>query len=469
MPDLPLTLANYGRSRVNLPQTRLVNAYVEKSPGGPSGEIRTTRPGLTRVYTNGQGPILDMYQSPGLFGGDLFTVSGSDVYRNDALIGTIAFSQNPQIAAADGLLVIVSGGALYIYNGTTLTQQLFFDDGTTVLPQFSGVSVLYNIFIYPVVNSNQFFTSNVGNPSQIPALNLSLANVYPDTIIQTYVLAEQLYFLKNTSVEIWNFNGGAEPAAPFSLQQGSTYARGCSSQASVRKLDNALFWIGDDFTVYRTGTVPNRVSTSFIEDKLKQNALSIAQVTSFTSNIEGHVHYVINLPGTDESYAYDCQTQEWSHWGTLTGTSTDPGLFLGAYAAGQGEFVYVGSYKDGRVFVFDVNNHTDDGIDIQVIVSGALWSGEGVLRCNNVALQCVRGVATSTTPDPIVEMRYSSDGGHTFTSWRPGLFSFVGSYRYKSIWRGIGYMQSPGFLFEFKISDPVNVTIEGCSYNAARP
>ncbi len=45
MPDLPLTIGNYGRSRVNLPQERLVNAYVEKSPGGPSGEIRTTRPG----------------------------------------------------------------------------------------------------------------------------------------------------------------------------------------------------------------------------------------------------------------------------------------------------------------------------------------------------------------------------------------------------------------------------------------
>lgn len=470
MPDLPLTKGNYGRSRVDLPQLRLLNAYIESSPGGPSSEIRTTRPGLTARYSLGQGPILAMFESPGLFNGDLFTVSGSDLYRNDTLIGTVAYSQNPIMAGTDGYLVVVSGGGLYIYDGTTLTAQLYFDDGTTVLPQFSGVTVLDNIFIYPLVGSNQFYTSNVGNPGTIPALNLSLANVYPDSIVQMYILAEQLYIFKNTTTEIWYFNGGAEPAAPFTLQQGATMARGCASQASVRKLDNALFWIGDDFTVYRTGNVPTRVSTSFIEDEIRQCAKAgyIAQVTAFTSNIEGHVHYVINLPGTDKSYAYDCQTQEWSQWGTLNGVDTDPGIFAGAYAAGQGEDIFVGSYKDGNIWVFDVNNHTDDGVKIQVIVTGQILLSGGVQKCTNISLHCVRGTATSTTPEPIIEMRYSDDGGRTFTSWIQGHAGGIGAYYYKACWRSLGIMKQPGRVIEFKISDSVNVTIEGGSFNEAR-
>jgi len=468
VPDLELSLGNYGRSRVDLPQLRLLNAYIEITKGGPSQYIRTTRPGLTLKYNVGEGPILATYQQPGLFNGDLFTISGSRLYRNDTLVGEVAFSQNPQFAGANGLLVVVSGGGLYIYDGTKLKTQLYFDDGTSILPQFSGVAVLYNIFIFSVVNSNQFFWSSVGDPTTINALDYANAQVSPDNIIQIAVLAEQLFFFKSTTTELWSFvNITSAAQAPFQLQEGSTYARGCSSQASVRHLDNALFWIGDDFTVYRTGTVPNRISTSFIEDRIRQNADDITLVTSFTCNIEGHVHFVINLPLTDDSYAYDCQTQEWSQWGTLNGTSTNPGMFIGSYAAGQGAEIFVGSSKDGKVWVFDVNNHTDDGIDIQVVVSGSIWTGGGKQKCASVSLHCVRGVATSTVPNPKVEMRYSDDGGRTFSHWLIGDYGGIAHYEYKPVWRSLGIMSQPGRLFEFKISDPVNVTIEGASYNEA--
>lgn len=466
MPELKLTFGNYGRSRVNLPQVRLVNAYVEPSRGGPSEAIRTTRPGLTLEYTNGTEPVLAMYQNPGLFGGDLFTICGSSFYRNDTLVGTIAYSQFPQMAAGDGLLVIVSGGALYKYDGTNLTSQLYFDDGVSLLPQFSGVSVQFSFFIYPVVNSQQFFFSNVGDPTTINGLSFSEVEVYPDNIIQSYVLADQLYFFKNTSTEIWNFTG--DSGSPFQLQQGSTYARGCVSQNSVRKLDNALFWVGDDFIVYRTATVPTRVSTSFIEDRIRSNFANNSDITSFTYDLEGHVVYVINLPGTNESYAYDVQTQEWSHFGTLNGLTSDVNIFIGSYAAGQGGNIYVGSSVDGRIWMFDVNNMTDDGIKIQVIVSGAIWFDEGRQRCNNVVLEMVRGVATSSTPDPIVELRYSDDAGRTWSSWLEGSLGYIGTYKYKTSWHSLGLMQPPGRLFEFRIADSVNVTIEGAAYNVSR-
>ena len=466
MPSLPMTVANYGRSRVDLPQTRLVNAYIEKSPGGPSGAIRTARPGLTRSYTVGTGPILAIFQQPGLFAGDVFTISGTTLFRNQTALGEVAYSQNPQMAGANGLLAIVSGGALYVYDGFTLTPQLHFDDGYSPLLPFSGVYVLYNIFIYPVVGSDQFFFSSVGNPTAINAANFSSAQVAPDSIVQIAVLAEELYIFGQTSVEIWNFVGAL--TAPFALSQGRTYARGCAAQDSVRKLDNALFWVGDDFVVYRTTQVPARISTSYIEDRLRKAGPDIGQLTSFTANIEGHVFYVINVPSLNESYAYDCQTLEWSVWGTQDGLNTDPGVFLGRCAAGQGEYIYIGSRKDGRVFYLDSNSHTDDGVNIQIIVSAATWVEGGTFRNTNVSLHCVRGVATSTTPDPIVEMRYSDDGGRTFTTWNTGHLGRIGDYNYKATFRSLGMIKQPGRLYEFKVSDSVNVTMEGCSINEAR-
>ena len=466
MPDLPLTVGNYGRSRVNLPQTRLVNAYIEKSSGGPSNVIRTTRPGLTRQYTLGTGPILAIFQQPGLFSGDVFTISGTGFYRNETFIGEVAYSQNPQMAAANGLMAIVSGGALYIYDGVTLTQQMHFDDNYSPLLPFSGVCVLYNIFLYPVIGSDQFFFSSVGNPAIINAANFSTAQTAPDQILYMSVLAEEVYIFGETSIEIWNFTGAL--TAPFALSVGRTYARGCAAGASVVKLDNSLFWIADNLVVYKTTQVPFRISTSFIEDRLRKAGTNFSQMTAFTVNIEGHVQYVINLPSINESYAYDCQTNEWSRWGSQYGLDYDPGMFMGALTAGQGEYVYVGSAIDGRIWIFDTETHLDDTTHIQVVVSGAMWTDGGVIKNTNVSLHCVRGVATQATPDPIVEMRYSDDGGRTFTSWMRGHLGTVGNYNYKATWRSLGIIKQPGRLFEFMVADNVNTTIEGASFNEAR-
>ena len=463
--EIKLSTGNYGKPSINLPIERLVNAYAESTPAGPSDNMLTSRPGLTKLYDFGTSPILAMYQVPGLFNGDLFTICGGTVYRNSTVIGTVAYSQSPQIAAISGKMAIVSGGGLYIYDGTTFTQQQFFDDGVSRLVPFSGVTVLYNIFIYPVVGSNQFFFSNVGDPATINAANESLVQVSPDDIVQSFVLSEIVYFFKNRSIELWQFTGNYQ--APFQEVQGGTLARGCASQGTVVKADNALFWIGDDLTVYRSATVPDRVSTPFIEDRLRIEPY-ITQTTAFTCNILGHIFYVINLPGLMESWAYDCQTKMWAQWGTQTPAQETPSIFQAAIACGQGNSIFAGSYNDGRVFLFDNKNHTDDGVPIQVVVSGNVIVSGGYNKCFNVSLHNVRGQGTTEVPDPIVKMRFSDDG-RTWSTWYPKSFGRKAAYRYKSTWRNLGLIRQPGRWFEFSISDAVNITIEGLSLNEPRP
>ena len=143
---IALTSAYNGRPRVGLPNTRLINMIIEATPGGPTKSIRTTRPGLDLEYTIGTGPILRMNQIPGVFNGDLFSISGNSLYRNSNLVSPVSYSNNPRMASANGQLVIVVGGALYVYQNDTLTLVPFFDDGVSPLPSFSSVAVLYNIF-----------------------------------------------------------------------------------------------------------------------------------------------------------------------------------------------------------------------------------------------------------------------------------------------------------------------------------
>lgn len=443
-----------------------MNAYIEATKGGPEQAARTARPGLDTLYTLGTGPIQRQYQNPGLFNGDLFTISGGSLYRNSTLIGDVGYSAQPRMAAAQNQLAIVSGGGLYVYNGTSLTQQIYFDDGASRLPLFSGVAVLFNIFVYPVIGSTEFFFSQVGSASQINAANFSNAQTSPDPIVEVAVLAEELMFFKSVGMEWWDFTGAL--TAPFQEAQGRTYIRGCAAQGSVVRLDNAMFWVADDYSVYRSSNIPLKVSTPYIDDRLRHANAGVNQATAFTLSIEGHVFYVLNLPTINESYAYDCQTQEWAQWGTNQSLLPEPGLFCAATAAGQGSTIYLGSATDGTVWTLNPSSNLDGSITKRVVVSGAHYMTEGTMRCNTISLHCVRGVGDAAAPNPIVEMRFSDDGGRTWSSWLQGDLGMVGQYLYKPTWRALGTMQQPGRNFEFAVSDPVNFTVEGASINSAR-
>jgi hypothetical protein len=467
MPPLPMTTGHYGRPRAKLPTIRLVNAYVESTEGGPTKEARLPRPGFALDFTLGAGPILRMFQVPGLFNSALFSVSGGGFYKDSALVETVPYGTAPRMAAAQEYLALVTGGALYVYDGTSLTLVEFFDDGVSRLPAFSGVSVLYNIWIFPVAGSNQFFFSAVGNPASINAANFGAAQTSPGPIVETIILAEEILFLCTDAVEFWDYSGSL--TAPFAESQGRTYIRGCAAQGAVVKMDNAVFFVADDFSVYRTSAVPIKVSTPYIDDRLAEAGAGVSQCTAFTLSIEGHVFYVLNIPTLNESYAYDAQTKEWAQWGTQQPFQANPGLFAASCAAGFGSSIWLGDAVTGDVYLLDPSNNTDNGIAKRVIVSGALWRPGGIERCNTVALACVRGVGDPAAPDPMVEMRYSDDGGRTFTPWIQASLGVAGGYYYKAVWRGLGTMQQPGRLFEFSVSDPVNFTVEGASYNEARP
>lgn len=446
----------------------MINAFAEATPGGPTQLVRTSRPGLTLKTTLGTGPILRQFQLPGVFNGDTFSISGPQLYRQTTLLGSVAYSQFPRMAAANGQLMVVAGGGLSCYQNGTLTPILYFDDGVSPLPPFSSVTVLYNIFIYPVQNSNTFFFSKTGDGTSINALNFSSAQTNPTPIIEVTPLAEELYFHKELSTEIWDFTGSL--TAPFAESQGRTYTRGAASQGSVVTQDNAIFWVGEDLVVYRSGAIPQRVSTSQVEDVLQQGAAYSSGIVAFSFNLEGHAWVVFNIPGPNQTWAYDCQTRQWCLWGTQGPEAVDPGLLLIQTAAGQSDgSIYGGSSTDGRVFQINPTVMTDAGTAMRVVVGGFAAINGGRQRCANVSLQCVRGVANGSVPDPLVQLRFSDDGGATFCGWIPARLAYVGSYRLKAVWRGLGMMLQPGRQFEFSISDAVNVTIENASINEGRP
>lgn len=469
MPQINLITAYNGRPRVGLPSTRLINALVEPSPAGPSQTMRTTRPGLVLWNTLGNGPILRQFQMPGVHENAVVSISGGELYHNADLVGPISYGTNPRMAAAGIQIAIVSGGGLYVHTSSggteTLTQVLYFDDGVSRLPSFSSVAVLYNIFIYTVAGSNQFFFSSVGDATIINAANFSSAQTSPDPIVEVQVLAEELYFFKPTAVEIWDYTGVL--TAPFALSQGRTYSRGCNAQGSVvTKVDNSLFWVADDLSVYRSSNIPIKISTPYVDDRLQSiGPVGIQSVTAFYLGVEGHALYVLNLPTINETLVYDAATKEWGAWGTQNSYEDEPSLFIGNTSTGQTSTdLFVGDYRNGNVYIVSPTIYSDNNSPLSTVVSGAILIQGGQRRCNNVSIQCVRGEGTYTK-NPIIWMRYSDDGARTWSSWLEGNIGFAGDYEWKAIWNFLGHMNQPGRYFEWYISDTVPFTVQSAMYN----
>lgn len=465
MPALPLTVANYSRPSAHLPNARLVNAYIEATEGGPAQSARIPRPNLTLALTAGLGPITAEFSQPGVFGGAIFSVSGNRFYKDTTLLGVIEPDAAPSIVASEVELTLVSGGRLYVYDGVTFRWVRTFDDNYSLLPAFSSVGILSGQCYYTVADSNQFFWSEVLNAGSINALSFANAETSPDGIVTCIRLGDEMVFFGASSVEWWSQTGALD--LPISLSPGRTYARGCAAKASVVQLDNALFFVGDDRVVYRTSTIPLRISTPGVEDALNTTT-DIAGCRAYPAYTTGHLFNVLIIPGKT-TFTYDCQTREWAEWasygretfigqtGSLTGQSAQPGV------------TYIGSAIDGRIWRLDERAANDDGEPKEVLCTGAIWIPARTIRCNNVSLACVRGVGTAETTDPLVVMRYSDDAGRTWSSWLEAELGGIGGYDVKATWWGLGLMSQPGRMFEFRVTDDVPFTIEGATYNEARP
>lgn len=445
----------YARPDYGLAEHRLVNMYVEGTPAGPTKDARLPRPGLVQAYTVGPGPIWGFYQEPGVFGGDRFAVSGDGLYRETTSLGPITVTRNVRFAASTSQLVVVSGGNAYCYDGTSLTQ---IDDED--LPDVSDVVYLAGRFYYLEQDSDRWWYSDLDDATAIDGLSFATAESSPDASVGAIVLSDEIWFFGLKSVEPWYQTG--DPDNPLQRAPGRKYERGCAAQGSIVKLDNGVFWVGEDRIVYRAGAVPLRVSTYGVEAKLRACA-SIADCTAWHCAFDGHVFYVLNIPG-EATFAYDTSTQLWSEFASYGRT----GLRV-RNAVMQEGIAYLGDAEDGVIWRFDATAYSDGDDPVQRVASAALLLPGSTLPCWSVMLQASRGVGLEDGSEPLVELRYSDDGGRTWSDWDARSLGRIGEYGKKAIWRNRGRMRSPGRIFEVRCADPVGVVFSGLIINEARP
>lgn len=437
MPVVPLGLKAYRRGAALVPEVRLVNLWLEKDESGisPDGTIRVMRPGLNGINELDD-PIRAIHRVPDT--GEQLIVSGNRLFSNGVDKGFIAGSDLvPMVSTAFGTFM-TGQGYLYVWAGGTLT--------TITLPEGRKVVDLDQIngYVILLTATGRFYWLVPGSTT-VGALDYATAESSPDGALAVRRLGDEFWIFGAQTVEPWQPTGDAD--LPFQRAAGRVYDRGCLHRDTVRRFDNSLVWTGDDLIQYRGGAVPQAISDNGISERLR---LRSEDPSAWTFGYDGHKFYVLRIPGQG-TYGYDASTGSWTQF-----ASTDETTWLPHVGYDYNGAVVAGSWKNGRIYDFEGNTHTDDFVPMPWAITGTIPTSSKPPRNDSITI----GVGAGS--DCIIKMRWR-DGQDPYPSVYEELEARA-PYDLVNMWR-LGSPDAPYRTFEISGPTPARVRISGLVAN----
>ena len=467
----PILGASYVARSINAADNRMVNLFPEMTPdNGQTAAFLNRAPGLNFLQTVGTGPIRALWAHQ-TNGSDFYVVSGQEVYKltgltdTPTLLGTVSGTGPVSIADNGTQIFFACNPDGYIYNETTNVFAQITD------PDFAGavtVAYLDGYFVFNQPDSQIIWVSQLLDGQSVDPLDFASAEGSPDGVVGLIADHRELWVFGTDSVEVWYDSGAAD--FPLTRIQGAFNEIGCVSAFTIAKMDNGLFWLGTDARgqgiVYRAnGYTGQRISTHAIEYAIAQYG-NISDAIAYTYQQEGHAFYVLTFPSGNATWVYDVATQAWHER-----AGWDNGEFTRHRSNCQCNFggnIIVGDFENGDIYTLDLDVYADNG-DIQKWLRSwrALPSGQNNLKRtahHSLQLNCESGVGLNDGQgsDPQVMLRWSDDGGHTFSNehWSP--MGKIGAYYQRVFWRRLGMtLKLRDRVYEVSGSDPVKIAIMG--------
>ena len=463
----PILGGSYVARSVNAADSRMVNLFAEGIPeGGKEAAFLNRAPGLRLLATVGDGPIRGLWRM-GDYG---YVVSGKELYRlnpdwTSLYIGNLSGTGPVSIADNGTQMFIACNGPSFIYNSTT---EEFAQIADTDFPGAVTVGYLDGYFVFNEPQSQRVWVTSLLDGTAIDPLEFASAEGSPDQLVAAIVDHREAWLFGTNSIEVWYDAGSAD--FPLQRIQGAFNEIGLAAAYSVAKLDNGLFWLGSDSRgqgiVYRSnGYTGKRISTHAVEWQIQQYG-DISDAIGYTYQQDGHAFYVLVFPSEDTTWVYDVSTELWHERAGF-----HEGQFVrhrgNCQMAYNGEVV-IGDFENANVYAFDLNVYADNGSIQRWLRSWrALPTGKNDLNRtaqHTLQLDCETGVGLNTGQgsDPQVMLRWSDDGGHTWSNEHWSSMGKIGRYGYRTFWRRLGMtMKIRDRVYEVSGTDPVKITIMG--------
>jgi Phage stabilisation protein len=486
--------------------------------GTGTGGVGTYTLGLSQNISSSQ-----MYtSSPGAI--ITASMSGTTMTVTAVSSGTLYVGQTIQGAGITTQTIITalgtgsgSTGTYTINNSQTVASETMYALNWTVLPSTDGAftggetcDIVDNYFVYNRPASQQWGASGVLSPIS-GSTSFSSKDGSPDNLVALIVDHREVYLMGEASSEVWTDVG----AVPFPFQRipGTSTQHGVAARFSLARLGDSFAYVsrnnrGQAQIMQMKGYVPSRISNHAVENSITNQYVDDA--IAWTYQLEGHEVYVVSFPTLNLTWAYDIASGMWHKWLYTDNTGTYSRHRGNCCAVFQG-MVLVGDYANGSIYELDKQNYTDNGQNIRRLrraphlvtdlqrqyfdelqiqfQPGVGTTGTSVSTDTNIylgspyvigasatltiapTLTYVIGVAnpiTSLTDTnyPQAMLRWSNDGGSTWSREYWVTIGQEGKYKNRAIWRRLGMARDR--VFEVSITDPVNAVIVSANLKATQ-
>lgn len=441
----PFGTQAYQHRSLPLSAQEMVNAYLE--PAAPTAKTYAAvvaTYGIANFAAAGTGPIRG-----GIVANDLiYVVSGNSFCSIDAVgevtvIGTIPGVGACDLAASEATVMIVTANQGFYYNGATL--QVISD------PDFPGAEWVENFDGYYVIgapNSGEFFISANRAPNSWDGLDFATAEKYPDNLVDGIADHGELILFGRESFEVW-FDSG-DPDFPLDRSSAGIGEVGLLSRGALAKIDNSVFFPGNDMVVYRLqGYIPQRVSTYAVEQAIESYADKTC--TAYSWSEAGHKFVAFSF--AEGTWVFDTSTNLWHKRKSNGLPRWRPRFTLRAFGK-----VIVGDYASNKLGYLSPDTHTQWGDVHRLEVTSPPLVTDNK-RATNARLELVfeTGVGTIATPDPQVALQFSDNGGLDWSNEKWRSLGRIGNFKSRVVWNRVG--QARDRVYRYHITDPVRRTL----------
>jgi len=173
----------------------------------------------------------------------------------------------------------------------------------------------------------------------------------------------------------------------------------------------------------------------------------------------GNLMYQVTFPNEKKTWVYNYTTKTWFERTYYNSATEREEHHLVQYTSKYKSLDIAGGLRSGILYIMDNEGFTDNGIPIRRKRTTTHGNSEfKLVGIDNLEIRMEStALATGDGSDPQVSMRYSNDGGHTFSTEMPRSSGKMGEHAKRIRWNRLGIGSE--WVFEFSFVEPIKFSI----------
>ena len=289
-----------------------------------------------------------------------------------------------------------------------------------------------------------------------------------DNLVTLHANNRELWLIGERTSEVWYNGGGANFA--FQRLPGVGPQVGCAAKHSIARAGTSLVWLakneqGENLVVATDQYTFTRISTHAIEHAISSYPL-VSDAIAYAYEEEGHTFYVLTFPTADVTWVYDLAAKMWHQRASWDSSLGQYHRHRSNCYMNLADIRVVGDYQTGQLHQMSRQIYTDAGNILRCQRrTPHVWSPQNRQRVFMAALQVEFtpgvGLQTGQGSNPQAMMRWSNDGGFTWSNEHWVGIGLVGQTRNRATWRRLGRARDR--VYELNFTDPVQRDIVGAT------